>query len=794
MNTPAQRVDFYVSPTGNDAWTGRSPESFGSGTEGPFATLSRARDALRALRAAAPPGAVTVWLRGGTYALSQSICFGPEDSGLPEAPVRYCAYQGEVVRLIGGQRLDAAAFSPVSDPAVCARLAPAARDHVRQIDLRACGITELGSFASRGFNRPTAAAHLELFINDQPMTVAQWPDAGAFATITGFTKPMIDEWGRENGDLTGGFTYDGDRPQAWAPSDDIWVHGYWAYDWANSYERVRHLDPLAHVVETAPPGGNYHFARGQRFYFLNVLEELDQPGEFYVDRLSGILYVWPPASLEGAEILVSILSEPLLRFEGASYLQFRGLTLEAGRDSGVAIDGGEGLTLAGCTLRNFGTWAVTIEGGLRHTVSGCDIYGTGDGGIRVNGGDRAALEPCNHAVLNNHIHHYARWTRTYTAGVSAGGVGMRIAQNLIHDAPHNAILFWGNDFSIEANEIYRVCLETGDAGAIYTGRDFTFRGNVIRRNFVHHMGGVGMGSIAIYMDDCVSGTTISENVLQQCQYGLMLGGGRDFLVENNIFVDCYPAIHADARGVDPNPVWQAMVNRTMKERLEAMRYHEPPYRDRHPEILAVDRHYAVGAGVPPEYNRVERNLCCRGRWIDPCWPKGVDNGITEQDNLVSDDLGFVEEEFGHFSLRNGAHAWALGFKPIPMEAIGLRCDGDRLALPPHTRAALRLLNAPEVGEAARVQILLRNEGAAPARGTALVETMEGDGAELNGPVRISFELDAGQTCSYDLIATARPGRLVLQVISPDSWFHPARLTILYPHPLPVASQGEGDRE
>jgi CheY-like chemotaxis protein len=77
------------------------------------------------------------------------------------------------------------------------------------------------------------------------MTVAQWPDAGQFLGITGYTKPRIDEWGQETGELTGGFTYAGDRPRRWAPSADLWVHGYWAYDWANSYEHVRRLDPEA---------------------------------------------------------------------------------------------------------------------------------------------------------------------------------------------------------------------------------------------------------------------------------------------------------------------------------------------------------------------------------------------------------------------------------------------------------------------------------------------------------------------------------------------------------------------
>ena len=684
-------VNIHVSPSGNDAWSGTLPEPNPAKTDGPVASLEAARDAVRRLKRTTglPAGGVTVWFRGGEVVRSTTFELTAGDSGTVSAPVTYRAWPGEAVRLLGGRRLDPAAFTPVTAPAVRERLAPAARDQIVQCDLRAQGITDFGAFVSRGFNRKTAPAHLELFFNDQPMTVAQWPDVGQFTTITGFTKPMTNEWGAESGDLTGGFTYDGDRPQHWAPSDDIWVHGYWAYDWANSYERVQRLDPVTRVVETAPPHGLYHFAKGQRFYFLNVLEELDQPGEYYVDRTAGILYFWPPDSAEaattgrpaplaGADILVSVLGEPLVTMKEVSHVTFRGITLEAGRGSGIGIEGGNGVRIVGCTLRNLGTWAVRVEGGSHHAVTGCDIYGVGDGGISVSGGDRASLRPCHHEVLHCHLHHFARWSRCYVAGINASGIGMRLAHNLIHDAPHNAILFWGNEFLIENNEIFRVCLETGDAGAIYTGRDYTFRGNVIRRNYIHQMGGVGMGSIAIYMDDCVSGTRIEENVLVDCQYGLMLGGGRDFVVANNIFVNCKPAIHADARGMDPNPVWQNMVNQTMKTSLAAMRHRESPYGERYPEIAGVDRYFAEGQGVPPENNRVERNICWRCEtWISECWPKGVSNGVTEQDNLVGEDPLFVDEANGDWRLRPDSPILKLGFQPIDLSEIGPRAKECR---------------------------------------------------------------------------------------------------------------------
>lgn len=679
---PTGKAAFHVSPCGNDIWSGLLPEANPAQTDGPFATFEAARDAVRQLKLVAdlPTGGVTVWIRGGDYARTATFELTAEDSGTATAPVSYRAWQDERVRIIGGRCLDPAAFTPVTNARVRARLTDKARDRVVQCDLRAQGITDYGTFVSRGFSRQTAPAHLELFFNDRPMTVAQWPDAGQFAAITGYTKPMTNEWGAESGDLTGGFTYAGDRPRNWAPSDNIWVHGYWAYDWANSYERVRRLDPVARVVETAEPHGNYHFAKGQRFYFLNVLEELDQPGEYFVDRETGMLYFWPPAALDGADILASVLSEPLLKIKDVSHVTFRDLALEAGRGCAIRVEGGAGLLIASCTIRNCGTWAVQIEGGARHAVAGCDIYGVGDGGVSVNGGDRATLMRCDHAVLNNHIHHFSRWSRCYTTGILAGGVGMRFSNNLIHDAPHTAILFWGNEFLIENNEIYRVCLETGDAGAIYTGRDYTFRGNVIRRNFIYHMGGVGMGSNAIYMDDCVSGTRIEENILWDCQCGLMLGGGRDFVVANNIFVNCRTAIAADARGVDPNPVWQKMVNEFMKLQLEAMCHHVQPYSVRYPEIAGVDPYFAAGKGVPPENNRVERNICWRcATWISETYPKGARNGITQLGNLVGEDPRFVAPDKMSWQLSSDSPAFKLGFKPIPMGTIGLIVDECRNA-------------------------------------------------------------------------------------------------------------------
>lgn len=662
LSATVEKYAFYVSPDGNDSASGRSPSNA-------FATLHRARDAVRELKKtkAVPKGGVTVGIRSGEYYLEQGFELTSEDSGTSEAPIVYGAMPGGQVRIIGGREVSV--WKKVQDKAILGRLNPTARGQVYQADLRAQGIDNFGQLKSRGFARGTSPAALELFFQDKPMRLSRWPN-DSFVKIAGYPEANRDDHGGTLGKLSEGFNYEGDRPNRWRDTNDIWVHGYWAYDWANSYEHIESIDLQKRFIKTSPPHGNYGFRTGGRFYFLNVLEELDEPGEWYIDRKSGILYFWPPALVKQNRTVVSIVEDPLVHLNNTSHVTIRGLAIECARGAGVRISGGSNNNVINCTLRNLGNYGVTVNGGKNHSVVGCEIYETGDGGISLRGGDRKTLTPANHFAHNNHIHHVGRWSRCYVPAVSMTGVGIRASNNLIHDHPHCAILFWGNEHVIELNEIHHVCLETGDVGAIYTGRDYTFRGNIIRHNFIHHTGGVGMGSMGIYMDDCISGTQIYGNVLWKLHRAVFLGGGRDFKVENNIFIDCDPAIDIDGRGLSKSPVWHNMVYKTMKRRLEDVNWRQPPYSTRYPELADLKEYYAKDDGVPPGNILVARNICVGEKWLTIRWG-ATKEMVTVQDNLVEADPHFVDAASGDFRLKNDSPAFELGFKRIPFEQIGL---------------------------------------------------------------------------------------------------------------------------
>ena len=317
----ASAAELFVSADGNDADPGTKSK--------PFRSFERARDEARKLKTNGPPpaGGITIWLRGGDYFRTNSLELAGADSGTPGAPVVWRSWEGETARFLGGRTISS--WAPVKDGQVLRRLNTNARSFVVQADLRALGIKEFGAMKSRGFGRATTPAHCELFFGGKPMTLARWPNEGAWELIDSFpeSKAENDGHGGKIGKLEEGFVYRGDRPGRWQDKSDVWVHGYWSWDWANSYEQVASIDLDQRLLKTKAPYGLYGFRKGQRYYFLNILEELDQPGEWFLDRATGLLYFWPPEPIVQSpadpgkpanEIVLSLLDQPLVLLDGVS--------------------------------------------------------------------------------------------------------------------------------------------------------------------------------------------------------------------------------------------------------------------------------------------------------------------------------------------------------------------------------------------------------------------------------------------------------------------------------------------
>ena len=672
----ALAADYYVAVHGNDAWSGTLAEPNAAQSDGPFATLERARDEIRKRKAAGglPAGGLTVAVRAGVYPLTRTFELTAQDAGTETAPVTYRAYPGETVHLSGGVSLPAAAFTPVTDAKVRRRLDGAVRDQVVHVDLRALGITELGSVPARFFSAPALP---ELFYDDQPMTLARWPDQG-WTTIAKIIDPGTAP---DKGTAGGVFEYDGEHAQRWNVDAGVWLLGYWCYDWYPEAIRVKSIDAATRQITLAAPA-LYTVKQGnpspRRYCAMNLLEELDQPGEYYIDRTAGLLYVLPPGPLAGKRLVLSTLNAPVVALRETANVVIRGFVVEAGLSHGVQVSGGSGNRIQACEVRNVRALGVSVDGGTLHRVEGCDVHDTGTGGIRLAGGDRKVLTPAGHEALNNHVWRFSRHQLTYASGIFLQGVGNRAAHNLIHDAPHMAAGVGGNDHVFEYNVIHHVCTETDDSGAFYTGRNPSCRGNILRYNLWHHIGSpMGHGNAAVYFDDGDGGYTVFGNVFFRCgdpgrgSFGTVFShGGHDNLSENNLFVECKRAM-GSAPWNDKR--WKEAIDGGAgcfwKERLlQDVDITKPPYTTRYPELVG----FMDPQPGQPRFNRAVRNLLVMCAEVS-----GGNWQLKPDENLVTDrDPGFVDAARGDFRLRPDAEVFSRlpGFQPLPIAKMGLYAD------------------------------------------------------------------------------------------------------------------------
>ncbi len=474
------------------------------------------------------------------------------------------------------------------------------------------------------------------------------------------------------------FHYAGDRPSRWTTADDVWAHGLFEYAWSDSHEHVT-LDTSAHTITLGNPP-QYGLDADRPYYVYNLVEELTQAGEHYVDRSTGMLYLYPTHPLASADVVVSMLAAPVVRMNAVTNVTLRDLVIEAGRASQIEIHGGSDLLLEGVEVRNGGLHGVVVtDHAVRVTIERARVHGLGNAGITINGGDRPTLARADVLVENADIHDIGRFVWMYQAGVIANGVGVIVRRSYIHDLPHSAILWGGNDHLFELNDIEHVVRMSSDAGAIYAGRDWGARGNVIRNNVIRHIATVveGYGAHGVYLDDALSGVVVEGNILYDVSGNAVEhGGGRDDTIRFNVFARCGIGLATDARGETainhtPGDSWNLL------EKLEENHYQSEPWASRYPLCAAIPDDWAMITATgstwrDPEGTIFQGNLGWQcGQFLSD-GNHATTHFMTNADNVEDADPLFTDETNGDLSLRAGSPALAIpGFPPIPYDQIGI---------------------------------------------------------------------------------------------------------------------------
>ncbi|CAB3753855.1 right-handed parallel beta-helix repeat-containing protein [Paraburkholderia solisilvae] len=539
---------------------------------------------------------VDIVLGAGTYRLAQplQIQLDPSWHGTPVT----LSGAGASRTILSGAQIVRGFHAPGADDTAAARLPAAARGHVLVAKLADSGIDDAGTFERQGFGIRVTPAPLDLYYRGEPQTLARWPNQG-FATIASLP-------GGEKGTS---FTVAGAPLDALKAEPDLRAMGYWARDWADTTLPVESVDPASGTVTLAAPAPAFGMKTGQRMVFENALSQLDRPGEWYLDRATMTVYFWPPAPLRDGDVEASV-SNQLLVATSASNLTIHDLGFENTRGNAIEITGGQNVEIDHATVRNAGSVAVWSTASNSH-YRFMNVSNTGTGGFVIYAGNRQTLAAGNVTIEDSVIHDYALRSHAYRPAIGISGVGDRVERNHIYNGPHAAIIFGGNDHVIAGNEVDHVARESDDTGAIYTGRDWTARGTLIEGNFLHDIGSAAKpeATMGIYLDDQGSGITIRRNVFSKVNQAIFIGGGRDNLVEDNLFVNCTPAIHVDSRGLS----WQKGLaddpNGQLRHQLAVVHYNQPPYSTRYP-ALAMLLDDAPGA---PKGNVLRRNVVIGGK-------------------------------------------------------------------------------------------------------------------------------------------------------------------------------------
>lgn len=525
LNQASAQVQLHVSTYGNDASDGS--------TDSPLATLTEAQTRLRALRneGSLDNQSAEVLVHGGTYYLESPLNFTEEDSGSEEFPILFRAIDGDVV-LSGGTKLTN--WQTVTQEELLQRLPADARSQVRCIDLKSHSL-DAGKLESRRLHQAMSTAAMELFSSKGRLPRAAWPNAG---------------WANAHVTQSSSSTHLSlPRPIHASDAANVWGHGFWSNDWSDSFERLRVVANDQNAEVSLPSDRKSSAVReGARYRIVNLLSELDSPGEWYVDDASQTLLYWPEENSAMEEVRASRL-EHLLSLYDVEYMTWSGFRFETARSMLVEIAGGCDVLLSDCHFAESGNVGVHVFHGHHHQIVNCTVRFTGSSGLRIEGGDRSTLTSCEHVVQGCEVHDFCHDFLGGRPGVALYGVGIHLKENHIHHGPDSAVLLHGNEHRVSSNEIHHVCRETDDTGAIYLSHDPTFRGNTIESNHVHDLGGFSkINVIGIYLDDFASGTTVVGNRIRNVARGIAIGGGRDNIIENNSIEGAMAAIQIDARG------------------------------------------------------------------------------------------------------------------------------------------------------------------------------------------------------------------------------------------------------
>jgi hypothetical protein len=683
--------EFFVSPLGNDRWSGLLAEPNTEGTDGPFATIGRAQKAARKFKKKGQMSApVRVVLRGGFYSLKEPLTFTPEDSGSPapkgewnrvtgpERSVTYAAYPGESPVLSGGQRITGWKAAEVNGHTAWVA-------HIPEVKRGKWFFTQL-------------------WVNGKRARRSRLPKQGLYQIAEPLGQLVFE------GDPTkvlfigqDQFRYNGEDIQYWRNVKDVemvalhyWIESRIPFEDVDTDQHIARLQWKSRMRLTDD------FSKGGAPYYVeNVYEAVEEPGQFYLDRQSGDLFYLPRPGekMDTAEVIAPRLPQ-LMHLQGdmkagtsVANIVFEGVTFSHSEwvpgeerftatpqaachvPGAIVLHHAHDCRFINCAITHVGSYGIEIADGSHDIeVSHCNITDLGAGGVKVwhtfsgeplgggAGPDFYITANCNRVIIADNEIGDGGYRYHQAVGVLIGKcTGVQLVHNNIHDLDYSGVSVgwtWGyqEGFAygniIEYNHIYNIGRgKLSDMGGIYTLG--VQPGTRLRYNLIHDVQSRGYGGWGIYNDEGSSHILIENNLVYRTKSnGYNQHYGENNLIRNNIFAFGKEAQFSRGR-VEPHNSFTFTQN-----------------------LLYFDNDGTVLAGNWTELNAtVDRNLYFNvsgkplkfaGQTFKQWQKRGAD-----KHSVMADPL-FADPAHGNFTLQSGSPAEQIGFTPFDLSTVGPR--------------------------------------------------------------------------------------------------------------------------
>lgn len=592
----AGNTDIFVSPNGSDSNDGT--------ISSPLLTINKAlelaeKDGINELNH------VVINLLPGDYNIEKPIKINNTKNITIEN------YADSEVSINGGIKLSKSDFEKVRDDETLSRVGESVRNNLYKLDLSK--YLNVKSAKEKGYGN-----YYRLYENDEEQLLARYPNAE-------YAIPQ-----RYDDDISNGYILSGNsRTKTWTGIENAWIGGF--HDALFFFRRCALVS--ADRTTGAVQAKTERSLDGISTVFYNIFEELDIPGEWYIDADTSTLYYSPVGNLTDVEL--TYLEDDLIQIENSDNITISGLEVKHGDGNGIYVSKSNDVNLDRLHIHSIGKNGVYISDSYRAVVRNSEINDVVESGVYVNSGIQVTLTPGECGAENCHIYDFSD-ENTYRPAVNLFGVGNFAKKNTIHDSMSIAIMFEGNDLLIENNEVYNAARDVFDTGVIGGASLNERRGNVVKNNYIHDIYKSYQnwsGIYSIYIDNMGSATEVTGNIVADAFSGGLFGGGRDNTIKNNMFIDCNIGTY-DTRGTLGN--WCREYKPLYPQKLlEDPAYDENLWYSKYPsfkefvEDSKKEKEY-LDSGVPDENGNMVYDETLK-------WDAGIPKNVTITDNLVIND-------------------------------------------------------------------------------------------------------------------------------------------------------------